>query len=76
MVENIPGTGLKLKRIEGGDVEFLLGSKSMGTASIKDMTSEDVKKFVYKIYGGSPKEIGGFDGKVLPSLPSNPLLNN
>tara|TARA_B100001094_G_scaffold301814_1_gene328459 strand:- start:160 stop:1605 length:1446 start_codon:yes stop_codon:yes gene_type:complete len=76
MVKDISGKGLKLRQIEGGDVEFLLGSTSMGTASIKDMTSEDVKKFVYKIYGGSPKEIGGFDGKVLPSLPSNPLLNN
>ena len=49
MVKDISGKGLKLRQIEGGDVEFLLGSTSMGTASIKDMTSEDVKKFVYKI---------------------------
>ena len=68
MVEDIPGKGLKLKQIEGGDVEFLLGSTSMGTASIEDMTSEDVKKFVYKIYGGSPKEIGGLSSEVLPQV--------
>ena len=68
IVEDIPGKGLKLKQIEGGDVEFLLGSTSMGTASIEDMTSEDVKKFVYKIYGGSPKEIGGLSSEVLPQV--------
>ena len=68
MVEDIPGKGLKLKQIEGGDVEFLLGSTSVGTASIEDMTSEDVKKFVYKIYGGSPKEIGGLSSEVLPQV--------
>ncbi len=68
MVKDIPGKGLKLRQIEGGDVEFLLGSTSMGTASIEDMTSEDVKKFVYRIYGGSPKEIGGLSSEVLPQI--------
>ena len=40
----------------------------MGTASIEDMTSEDVKKFVYRIYGGSPKEIEGLSSEVLPQI--------
>jgi len=75
MVEDIPGKGLKLKQIEGGDVEFLLGSTSMGTASIEDMTSEDVKKFVYKIYGGSPKKIGGLSSEVLPQV-QDPFFQN
>jgi hypothetical protein len=68
MVKDISGKGLKLRQIEGGDVEFLLGSTSMGTASIEDMTSEDVKKFVYRIYGGSPKEIEGLSSEVLPQI--------
>ena len=68
MVKDIPGKSLKLKQIEGGDVEFLLGNVSMGTASIEDLTSEEVKKFVYKMYGGSPKEIGGLSGEVLPKV--------
>ena len=68
MVKDIPGKSLKLRKIDGGDVEFLLGNVSMGTASIEDLTSEEVKKFVYKMYGGSPKEIGGLSGEVLPQV--------
>jgi hypothetical protein len=66
---------ITVKPVEGGGVQFLYGGSKVSTRPIEGLTSEDIKKEIYRIYGGDPSKIKGFSSKTLPQVP-NPLLNN
>ena len=66
---------ITVKPVEGGGVQFLYGGSKVSTRPIEGLTSEDIKKEIYRIYGGDPSKIKGFSSKTLPPAP-NPLLNN
>jgi hypothetical protein len=66
---------ITVKPVEGGGVQFLYGGSKVSTRPIEGLTSEDIKKEIYRIYGGDPSKIKGLSSETLPQMP-NPLLNN
>jgi len=59
---------ITVKPVEGGGVQFLYGGSKVSTRPIKGLTSEDIKKEIYRIYGGDPSTLKGMYTETIPQI--------
>jgi hypothetical protein len=59
---------ITVKPVEGGGVQFLYGGSKVSTRPIKGLTSEEIKKEIYRIYGGDPSTLKGVSTETIPQI--------
>ncbi len=59
---------ITVKPVEGGGVQFLYGGSKVSTRPIKGLTSEEIKKEIYRIYGGDPSTLKGMSTETIPQI--------
>jgi len=59
---------ITVKPVEGGGVQFLYGGSKVSTRPIKGLTSEEIKKEIYRIYGGDPSTLKGMFTEAIPEI--------
>lgn len=69
MTTNLTGPkSITVKPVEGGSVQFLYGGSKISTRPIKGLTSEEIKKEIYRIYGGDPSTLTGISTETIPQI--------